>query len=80
VTIYGTSWCGACAAARRFFKANKVPFADHDIEREPEAEREMMTKAKRAGLAVSGVPVIDAGGQLMLGFDEGRLRRILGIR
>ena len=33
VTIYGTSWCGACKAARQYFASRKIPFADKDIEK-----------------------------------------------
>src|SRR5262245_616602 len=28
VTVYGTSWCGACRAARQYFSERKIPFAD----------------------------------------------------
>ena len=35
VTIYGTSWCGACRAARQYLTERKIPFADKDVERDP---------------------------------------------
>jgi glutaredoxin len=77
VVLYGTSWCGACAAARQFFTAHKVPFIDKDIEKDSKAQAELMRKARRAGASINGVPVIDFRGTLMLGFDQARLEQLL---
>ncbi len=77
VVLYGTSWCGACAAARQFFTSHGIPFVDKDIERDPKAQAELLRKARRAGVAVNGVPVIDFRGHLMLGFDQGQLERLM---
>ncbi len=77
VVLYGTSWCGACAQARAWLKANGVPFADKDVEKDERAAAEMQRKMRRANMAFGGVPVIDAMGELMLGFDERRLAKLL---
>lgn len=77
VVLYGTSWCGACAQARAWFKANNIPFADKDVEKDERASAEMQRKMRRANMAFGGVPVIDAMGELMLGFDERRLAKLL---
>ncbi len=77
VTLYGTSWCGACAQARKFLRSRQIAFADRDVEKDPAAQAEMVRKAKAAGLQIGGVPVIDVGGQLMLGFDPKELERRL---
>jgi glutaredoxin len=77
VIIYGTSWCGACAAARQFFTAHGVPFVDKDIEKDQKSQVELLRKAKQAGVAVNGVPVIDFRGTLILGFDQARLESLL---
>jgi len=78
--IYGTSWCGACRAAREHFRERHVPFVDKDIEKDPAAERELERKAKRAGLRLGGVPVLDIGGQLMMGFDPTTVDRLLAAQ
>ncbi|HZL20653.1 MAG TPA: glutaredoxin family protein [Polyangia bacterium] len=78
VTIYGTSWCGACRAAREFLTERKIPFADKDIERDPEAARELATKAAKMGIPTDRVPVIDVRGVLLLGFDRARIEALLG--
>jgi glutaredoxin len=78
VTIYGTSWCGACRAAREYLTGRKIPFADKDIEKDPEAARELTTKAAKMGIPTDRVPVIDVRGRLLLGFDRARIEALLG--
>jgi glutaredoxin len=69
VTIYGTSWCGACAEARKYFTGRHIPFVDKDIEKDGQAAAELARKAKRAGFTPRGVPVIDVRGHLLEGFS-----------
>lgn len=69
IVLYGASWCGACKQARRYFQQKGLAFVDHDIEREPEARKEMLAKARSQGVSTSGIPVIDVRGRLMGGFD-----------
>ena len=73
ITLYSASWCGYCKKARAFLKKRKLQFTEHDIEKNQNAARELARKAKRAGLQLGGVPVIDVGGRLMKGFDPKRL-------
>lgn len=80
VVLYGTSWCGACGAARRYFRDKKIPFADKDIERDAAAARELAEKAARLGVPADRVPVIDVRGRLLLGFDPARIEALLGTR
>jgi len=78
VTIYGTSWCGACRAARSYFQQRGIPFADKDIEADAQAARELGEKAARAGIPTDRVPVLDVRGRLLLGFDQARVEALLG--
>jgi glutaredoxin len=75
VIVYGTSWCGACKAARSHLHDRHIPFVEKDIEKEPAAAQELARKAKKAGLKLGGVPVIDVFGQLMMGYDPGSIDR-----
>lgn len=77
VVVYGTSWCGACKKAKRLLTSWKVPFVEKDVEASASAQREMSAKASAQGLRPSGVPVIDVAGTLLMGLDEGTLRRAL---
>jgi glutaredoxin len=78
VTIYGTSWCGACRAARQYLTEKRIPFADKDIEQDPAAARELSEKASKLGIPTDRVPVIDVRGRLLLGFDRARIEALLG--
>jgi glutaredoxin len=78
VTIYGTSWCGACRAAREYLTQRRVPFADKDVERDPAAARELSDKATKLGIPTDRVPIIDVRGRLLQGFDRARIDALLG--
>jgi glutaredoxin 3 len=77
VTIYKASWCGACKAAAAYLRSRNVPFVEKDIEKDAEANAEMLRKAQAAGKRPSGVPVIDFRGQIILGFDQATLDRLI---
>ncbi len=78
VVLYSTSWCPACKSARRWLKENKVPFVEKDIEQDSEAAAELMSKAQKAGVATSGVPVLDVAGTLVQGFNPAQVLSLLG--
>lgn len=79
VVLYGTSWCGACRSARAWFLQKGIPYVDKDIERDEAAAAELQEKAARLGVQADRVPVLDVAGRLMIGFDPGRVERILAL-
>jgi mycoredoxin len=38
ITMYSTSWCGDCRRAKRFLKERGIPFAEVNIDEDPDAE------------------------------------------
>jgi glutaredoxin-like YruB-family protein len=74
VTIYSTPSCHFCHAAKDFFTANHVQFTDYDVASDLEKRKEMIDKTGQMG-----VPVIDVGGEIVVGFDESRLRQLLAL-
>ena len=74
VTIYSTPTCHFCHMAKDFFKENNVEFTDHDVTTDRTAAEEMVQKSGQMG-----VPVIDINGEIIIGFDEPRLRTLLEI-
>ncbi|MBI2610998.1 glutaredoxin family protein [Candidatus Kaiserbacteria bacterium] len=74
VTIYTTPTCHFCHMAKEFFAEHKVPFAEHDVARDLVRRKEMIEKSGQMG-----VPVIFVGNELVVGFDEGRLRELLAV-
>ncbi|MBN2493531.1 MAG: glutaredoxin family protein [Deltaproteobacteria bacterium] len=78
VIMYATSWCGVCRAAAVFLEKEGIPFERKDVEIDPAAQRELACKALKAGKRLSGVPVFDLAGELLLGFDRDMIVRLAG--
>jgi len=77
-TVYRASWCGACRAAAAWLRREGVPFAERDVEADPGARDAMEAVCARQGLACTGIPVIEARGRAMVGFDPQALGEMLG--
>ena len=74
VTIYSTPTCHFCHAAKEFFKENNVEFTDHDVSTDTEKRNEMVKKSGQMG-----VPVIFVDDEMIVGFDENKLKSLLGV-
>jgi len=74
VTIYSTPTCHYCNMAKDFFKTNKIAYTEFNVATDLEKRKEMVEKSGQMG-----VPVIDVGGQIMVGFDQATLSKALGI-
>jgi len=74
VTIYSTPTCHFCHAAKDFFTANNVAFTDYNVGTDLAKRKEMIEKSGQMG-----VPVITVGSDLIVGFDEPKLRELLAI-
>jgi len=74
VTIYTTPTCHFCHMAKEFFAEHGIAYTEHDVASDIERRRELIEKSGQLG-----VPVILVGNDLVVGFDEGRLRELLGI-
>ena len=74
VTIYSTPTCHFCHAAKEFFTANHVAFTDINVASDLEKRKEMIEKSGQMG-----VPVITIGSDLIVGFDEDRLKELLAV-
>ncbi len=74
VTIYSTPSCHFCHAAKEFFTANNVTFTDHDVAADVEKRKEMVDMTGQMG-----VPVIRIGDDVVIGYDEGKIKELLGV-
>ena len=74
VTIYSTPTCHFCHAAKDFFTANNVAFTDYNVGTDRATRKKMIEKSGQMG-----VPVITVGSNLIVGFDEPKLRELLAI-
>ena len=75
VKIYTTPTCIYCKMAKQFFKENNVAYEEKDVASDAEAREEMIKKSEQMG-----VPVIEIGGEIVIGFDKERLSELLNIK
>jgi glutaredoxin-like YruB-family protein len=74
VTIYSTPTCHFCKAAKEFFGANKVEYTEFNVASDLDKRKEMIEKSGQMG-----VPVISVGNEIIVGFDEERLKTLLAV-
>jgi glutaredoxin len=60
--------------AKDFFKANNIPFTDYNVAEDMVKRTEMLDRSGQMG-----VPVIFIENEMIIGFNEKRLKDLLGI-
>lgn len=74
VTVYSTPTCPYCKQAKEFLVEKGVEYSDIDVSIDAAKAQEMIEKSGQMG-----VPVIDIDGEIIVGFDRGRVAEKLGI-
>lgn len=74
VTIYSTPTCVYCKLAKDFFNAHRVEYAEYNVAEDLDQRKIMVEKSHQLG-----VPVIDIGGEIFVGFDKNGIVKALGI-
>jgi len=74
VTIYSTPTCHFCHAAKEFFKEHNIAFTDYNVSEDATKRDEMVQKSGQMG-----VPVIFIDNDMVIGFDESRVKKLLNI-
>ena len=75
VVIYRTELCRWCHKVEEFLNKHKIKHKSIDVGKDHKAAKEMIEKSGQ-----HGVPVIDIGGKIIVGFAEPKLREALGIK
>ena len=75
VTVYTTPSCPWCNRLKSYLRKNRVPFREVDVSRDQRAAEELV---RRSGQ--TGVPQTDIDGQMIVGFDQARIDRLLGLK
>ena len=73
VTIYSTPTCHFCHAAKDFMNEQGVEYKEVDVSTDAEQRQEMIEMTGQMG-----VPVIRIGDDVVVGFDEGKVKELLG--
>ncbi len=74
VTIYTTPTCIYCRMAKAFFGQHNVAYTEKNVATDIAARSEMVEKSGQLG-----VPVIDVGGHVIVGFDKETLEHLLNV-
>lgn len=77
VIIYGADWCKPCHDAADYLRSKGVPVIVKDIERDPRAQAEMRKKLEKIGRRGGSIPIIDVGGEILVGYSRSALDRAL---
>lgn len=75
VKIYTTPTCVYCKMAKQWFKEKNISYEEKDVSADAEAREEMINKSQQMG-----VPVIEVGDNLVIGFDKEKLSELLNIK
>lgn len=74
VSIYSTPTCHFCNLAKDFFKENNIAYTEYDVSVDMDKRNEVVKKSGQMS-----VPVITIGNDLIVGFNEPRIRELLGV-
>ena len=75
VVVFSTPTCSYCNMAKSYFREKGIKFTDIDVSRDQAAARDMVRRSGQMG-----VPVIDIGGKIVVGFNRPQVNALLGIK
>ena len=75
VTIYTTPTCPWCTTVKNFLKKNGVRYTEVNVASDQNAAQSMVSKSGQ-----QGVPQTEINGQMVIGFDQAKLNRLLELK
>jgi glutaredoxin-like YruB-family protein len=75
VTVYSTPTCSWCNTLKSWLKQQGIPYTDVDVSSDQRAAEDLV---RRTGQ--QGVPQTDINGEIVVGFNQPKLKELLGIR
>lgn len=75
VIVFSTPTCSFCNMTKEHLRERGIPFTDIDVSRDFEAARGMVQRSGQMG-----VPVIDIGGGIVIGFNRSQIDLLLGLQ
>ena len=74
VVVYSTPSCSWCTKLKNYLKEKDIKFKDVDVSKD---QRKMDELVKKSGQM--GVPQIEIGGTIIVGFDKAKINQLLNI-
>ncbi|HIH14768.1 MAG: glutaredoxin-like protein, YruB-family [archaeon GW2011_AR17] len=75
ITIYSTPICPYCVQLKNYLKEQGFKYTDIDVSRDHKKAEEMIEKSGQMG-----VPVADIDGQIVIGFNKEKVKKLLSIK
>jgi len=75
IKVYSTPTCPYCVTLKNFLKEHDIQFEDIDVSQNEIAQKEMIESSGQYG-----VPVVDIDGQIIIGFDQDKIKNLLKIK
>ncbi len=75
VIVFSTPTCTYCHQTKRYLRERGVRFRDVDVSKDTDAARDLV---RRSGQ--QGVPVLDIGGKIIVGFNRPEIDRLLELK
>ncbi len=72
--MYSTPTCGYCNIAKDYFDENNVEYEVFDVSVDEKKRQELVDKSGQMG-----VPVIEIGDEVVIGFDQARIAELLEL-
>jgi glutaredoxin-like YruB-family protein len=74
VVVYSTPTCSWCNTLKSWLRKNQIAFREVNVAADQHAAEAMVRKSGQ-----QGVPQTEINGQIVVGFDQNRLKNLLGI-
>ena len=78
VTIYTTPICAYCKAAKQYFADHNIEYTEVDVAADQAAARMIVAKSGQMGVPIISIEK-DGQEELVIGFDQPKLARLLGL-
>ena len=75
VKIYSTPYCTYCKLAKSFFDKHKIQYKEVDVSDDEEELQKMVEKSGQMS-----VPVIEIDSSILVGYNEAKLKKLLGLK
>jgi glutaredoxin 3 len=75
VIVYSTVTCHWCVRVKQWLDQHHIKYEDVNVGVDQEKAQEMIEKSGQMG-----VPVVEANGKIIVGFDEEALKSALGLK
>ncbi len=72
IKVYSTPACPWCTVTKNYLASKNAAYEDIDVSRDRQAAMEMIQKSGQRG-----VPVIDIDGNIIVGFDQKTIDRLI---